>query len=56
MMKGIKSAVDYVLGGWEKEMNGRKRRSGKTHKFAREGYLVVTGIVSSPHSHGLPPS
>lgn len=30
MMKGLKSAVDYVLGGWEKEVNGRKRRSGKS--------------------------
>lgn len=30
IMKGIKSSVDYVLGGWEKEVNGRKRRSGNS--------------------------
>lgn len=29
IMKGIKSAVDYVLGGWEKEVNGRKRKEVK---------------------------
>lgn len=30
IMKWIKSAVDFVLGGWEKEVNGRKRRSGNS--------------------------
>lgn len=35
MMKGLKSAVDCVLGGWEKEVNGRKRRSGKSEVCSR---------------------
>lgn len=30
MMKGIKSVVDYVLVGWEKEVNGRKRSGNST--------------------------
>lgn len=47
MMKGVKSAVDYVLGGWEKEVNGRKRRSGKSE-------VCYRGIISGDRNSKQP--